>query len=202
MILAQFELRKAVEDGHIGFNPTLEEIQWGEASVDLRLGFKFTCYKAKEELAGLTFSAAKGLKVLGSMGISNTDDLEANDAFGKPRTFRLGPDEFVLAQTYESITVPKNMIARVEGRSTYARMGLSMHETAPWLQPGWDGPIILEIKNSGPLTIELTPLVDKPCQLTFFQLTSELPKDIAYGATPTDLYQHQEHPLVPKARKG
>jgi len=106
--------------------------------------------------------------MLGVTGISNTDDLTAKDAFGNRRSFRLRPDGFVLAVTLEKIRVPRDMIARVEGRSTYARMGLSMHETAPWLQPGWDGPIILEIKNNGPLTIELTPVVDMPCQLTFF----------------------------------
>src|SRR5262249_43144926 len=51
------------------------------------------------------------------------------------------PGQFVLALTYESIKIPKHLIALVEGRSTYARLGLSMHQTAPWIQPGWSGPI-------------------------------------------------------------
>jgi hypothetical protein len=66
-----------------------------------------------------------------------TKELREKDEFGKRETFTLGPGEFVLALTYESIKVPKNLIALVEGRSTYARMGLSMHQTAPWIQPGW-----------------------------------------------------------------
>jgi dCTP deaminase len=136
------------------------------------------------------------------MGISTTEILKERDSFGKRETFRLEPEEFVLAVTLEQITVPKDMIARVESRITYARVGMSIHETAPWLQPGWKEPIILEIKNSGPLTLELTPKVDRPCQLTFFRLTSELPDDLAYSGKPTDFYQHQDHPLVHKKSAG
>lgn len=49
--------------------------------------------------------------------------------------------------------------------------------------------------NNGPLDIVLTPLIDRPCQLTFFQLTSELPPTISYGSRATDVYQRQKHPL-------
>ena len=84
------------------------------------------------------------------MKIWETRELKERDNFGKIEQFDLDPGEFILAKTYESITIPKNLIALVEGRSTYARMGLSMHQTAPWIQPGWNGPIILEIMNNGP----------------------------------------------------
>lgn len=66
-----------------------------------------------------------------------------------------------------------------------------MHQTAPWLQPGWNGQITLEIRNSGQLTIEFTPKVDMPCQVTFFQLTSKIEEAIAYGSRPTDVFQDQ-----------
>jgi deoxycytidine triphosphate deaminase len=72
-----------------------------------------------------------------------------------------------------------------------------MHQTAPWIQPGWTGTIVLEIMNNGPITIELTPLVDRPCQLTFFQLTSALPEELAYGSRETDIYKDQRHPIKP-----
>jgi dCTP deaminase len=143
----------------------------------------------------LTVTVANGLAGLPG-GIWATKELKRKDALGDVERFVLEPKGFILAMTYESIKVPKNMIALVEGRSTYARVGLSMHQTAPWIQPGWSGPIILEIMNHGPFRIELTPVIDRPCHITFFELKTELPADLVYGARPTDRYTDQTHPLV------
>jgi dCTP deaminase len=192
MILSQTDLCRAVDAGVIGFSPSLEEKQWGEASIDLRLGFQFTKLRKCD---GVKFSLAEGLGIIGSMKIWETRELKERDNFGKIEQFDLDPGEFILAKTYESVTIPKNLIALVEGRSTYARMGLSMHQTAPWIQPGWNGPIILEIMNNGPLVITLTPLKDRPCQITFFELKSDVPADALYGTRPTDRYQGQSHPI-------
>ena len=192
MILSQINLRAAVEAGEISFEPALEEKQWGEASVDLRLGFSFTKIK---NAPGVTLSVAGGLGTIGGSGLWITKELRPLDEHGRPESYVLSPGEFVLALTHESIKVPTNMIALVEGRSTYARVGLSMHQTAPWIQPGWSGPIVLEIANLGPLKIELTPLIDRPCQVTFFELKTELPSEMAYGKRESDRYQDQTHPL-------
>ena len=192
MILSQTDIRSEVAAGNISFSPALEAKQWGEASVDLRLGFQFTKFKT---LPGISISIADGLKTLGEIGLWQTHELKAIDRFGKPEFYELAPGEFVLALTHESITIPKNLIGLVEGRSTYARLGLSMHQTAPWIQPGWSGPIVLEIANHGSIVIRLTPLVDRPCQLTFFELKSGLPAELAYGSRQTDRYQGQKHPL-------
>jgi dCTP deaminase len=162
MVLSQPDLRAAVESGEIVFDPPLEPDQWGEASIDLRLGFQFTKF-ARKGLDAVSFSMAKGLGSLGGLKIWITKDLKREDEFGKPEGFKLAPGEFVLGFTLESVRVPRNLIGVVEGRSTYARAGLSMHQTAPWIQPGWSGPIVLEIMNNGPLTIELTPVMDPPC---------------------------------------
>ena len=192
MILSQPDLRRAVKANKIAFDPPLEEDQWGEASVDLRLGFSFTRLK---DLPGMKISVAEGLAALGNAGFWDTMELEEFDNFGKRQTFPIQPREFVLTMTHESIKVPNNLIARIEGRSTYARVGLTMHQTAPWIQPGWSGPIVLEVMNNGPITIELTPLIDRPCQVTFFRLSKPLPKSMTYGTRVTDVYQDQEHPL-------
>lgn len=192
MILSQTDIRKEVEAGNIVFSPSLEERQWGEASVDLRLGFQFTKFK---ELGGITISIADGLKSIGKLNLWDTKELSEKDTFGKREFFELSPGEFVLALTHESIRIPEHLIGLVEGRSTYARLGLSMHQTAPWIQPGWSGPIVLEIANHGKMVIKLTPLVDRPCQLTFFELKSRLPPGLAYGSRDTDRYQDQKHPL-------
>lgn len=188
MILSQTEVRKEVDAGRIVFDPPLEEKQWGEASIDLRLGFDFT---KLEPADGATFSVAGGLGTIAKSGIYSKKKLSRVDGMGKPEKYVLSPNEFVLALTYERIKMPNHLIALVEGRSTYARVGLSMHQTAPWIQPGWGGQITLEIRNSGPLEIALQPLLDRPCQLTFFQLTSELGKDQAYGAQDGGKYQDQ-----------
>jgi len=192
MVLSQPDLRAAVKARKIVFAPALEEDQWGEASVDLRLGSSFTQLKA---LPGMKISIAQGLRSLGAAGFWQTIELPEFNTLGQRETFSLGPGEFVLAMTYERVTVPRDMIALIEGRSTYARVGLSMHQTAPWIQPGWSGPIVLEMMNNGPLVIELTPLIDRPCQLTFFRLSKPLPKRLTYGSRSTDVYQHQTHPL-------
>lgn len=155
MVLAQPDLREAVATGRIKFDPPLDERQWGPASVDLRLGFSFTRLK---KLDGITVSVAAGLGALSNAGFWDTINLSEFDAHGHRESFLLRPQELILAMTYEKVTVPDDMIALVEGRSTYARVGLSMHQTAPWIQPGWPGrAIVLEIYNTGPLTIQLTP---------------------------------------------
>lgn len=193
MILSQPELRNAVKQGQIGFDPPLEDNQWGEASIDLRLGFRFT---KLTKLQGVKISVAGGLSTaLGKPGFWETMDLTERNKLGQRNSFSLEPASFILGMTLESVKVPNNLIARVEGRSTYARVGLSMHQTAPWIQLGWSGQIILEITNNGPNTIELTPIIDRPCQLTFYQLTSALTKNLAYGSRDSDVYQNQEHPL-------
>ena len=188
MILAQSELRKEVADGAIQFDPPLEERQWGEASIDLRLGLQFT--KLKPAPAAI-FSMARGIGVIADSGLWVQKVLREKDEFDKRETIVLEPNEFILALTHERMWVPNHLIGLVEGRSTYARVGLSMHQTAPWIQPGWNGQITLEIRNSGPLRIELTPLLDMPCQLTFFQLSSSLDAAHAYGSRATDTFQNQ-----------
>src|SRR5262245_48009267 len=198
MILSQPDIRAAVQRGDIRFEPPLEDRQWGEASVDLRLGLNFTKLKRAE---GLTVSMAKGISTIAESGLWQQKTLKTQDQFGKRETYVLEPDEFILALTHERIWMPRNLIAMVEGRSTYARVGLSMHQTAPWIQPGWNGQITLEIRNSGPLKIELTPLIDMPCQLTFFQLSSELAAAAAYGSRATDVFQNQDSAL-PRRTNG
>jgi dCTP deaminase len=201
MVLSQPDIRKAVKSKRIVFDPPLEESQWGEASIDLRLGRSFTTFKT---IDGVKVSVAGELEALGESGFWQTSELSEFDEFANRKTFVLKPNDFVLVPTYESVKVPNNLIGLIEGRSTYARIGLTMHQTAPWIQPGWSGPIILEIRNSGPLTIELTPLIDRPCQLTFLKLSTPLPRNLVYGSKISDVYLNQTHPIKQsrKTRSG
>src|SRR5713101_822999 len=103
MILSQPQIREAVEREEIRFDPPLEDRQWHEASVDLRLGFKFTKLTAKR---GLKVSLAHGMSAIADTGLWREKVLKSQDELGKRETYALDPEEFVLAQTYEKIWVP------------------------------------------------------------------------------------------------
>jgi len=191
MVLSYVDLDKAVKEEGLEFTPPLTEEQWGPTNVDLRLGYQFTRFT---EAGGITVSLAEGVKNLGSASLWSTADLTEPDDFGNPRFLTIDPGEFILARTLERVKIPNHLIGMVEGRSSYARFGLSMHQTAPWIHPGFNGPITLEIRNSGKIRIQLTPKKDRICQLTIFKLETPVPEERAYSGG----FQHQRLPLDPK----
>ena len=106
MILSRTDIRAAVDAGEIEFTPELEDTQWGEASIDLRLGFQFTKFKKAD---GLTVSVADGLKTIGGLGLWATKTLNKTDEFGARETFELRPGDLVLALTHEFIRIPPHL---------------------------------------------------------------------------------------------
>ena len=105
------------------------------------------------------------------------------------RSIIIKPDEFVLAVTLEKIHLPEEsqIAARIEGRSTFARIGLSIHVTAPTIHLGFRGHLVLEIKNHGGLDIRLTPGM-AICQLIFERVEQPASRGIDTS------YQEQESP--------
>src|SRR5882724_1642386 len=95
--VSQMNLATARWRPHAGYT------QWGEASIDLRLGRQFTTYR--KDISGITLSVAGGLGSLGDLNLWNTEERDY---------FDLVPGELVLALTHESITVPKSLIGLVE----------------------------------------------------------------------------------------
>src|SRR5690606_40221531 len=93
--------------------------------------------------------------------------------------FMLHPGEFVLASTYEQITLPGDVAARLEGKSSLGRLGLLTHSTAGFIDPGFDGHITLELSNMATLPVALWPGM-KLGQLCFFRLSS--PSQNPYGS--------------------
>ncbi|WP_300676100.1 dCTP deaminase [Nocardioides sp.] len=93
--------------------------------------------------------------------------------------FILHPGEFVLGSTYETVTLPDDIAARVEGKSSLGRLGLLTHATAGFVDPGFSGHVTLELANVATLPIKLYPGM-KIGQFCFFQLTS--PADHPYGS--------------------
>jgi dCTP deaminase len=93
--------------------------------------------------------------------------------------FVLHPGEFVLASTYEVVTLPDDVAARLEGKSSLGRLGLITHSTAGFIDPGFSGHVTLELANVATLPIKLWPGM-KIGQLCFFRLSS--PAEHPYGS--------------------
>jgi dCTP deaminase len=85
--------------------------------------------------------------------------------------FILHPGEFVLGSTYEVVSLPDDVAARVEGKSSLGRLGLLTHATAGFVDPGFSGHVTLELANVATLPIKLYPGM-KIGQLCFFRLSS------------------------------
>ena len=106
--------------------------------------------------------------------------------------FILHPNEFVLGSTYEQVTLPDDIAARVEGKSSLGRLGLLTHATAGFIDPGFSGHVTLELANVATLPIKLYPGM-KIGQLCFFQLSS--PAEHPYGSAKYgSRYQGQRGP--------
>lgn len=112
-------------------------------------------------------------------------------------TFVLHPGEFVLGSTYETITLPDDVAARVEGKSSLGRLGLLTHATAGFVDPGFTGHVTLELSNVATLPIVLHPGM-KIGQLCFFQLSS--PSEHPYGSSAKGShYQGQRGPTASRS---
>ncbi|RVX46913.1 dCTP deaminase [Nonomuraea polychroma] len=106
--------------------------------------------------------------------------------------FILHPGEFVLASTYEVITLPDDLASRLEGKSSLGRLGLLTHSTAGFIDPGFSGHVTLELSNVATLPIKLWPGM-KIGQLCVFKLSS--PAEHPYGSAKYgSRYQGQRGP--------
>jgi dCTP deaminase len=106
--------------------------------------------------------------------------------------FILHPGEFVLGSTLERIRLPNDLVARLEGKSSLVRLGLLIHSTAGFIDPGWDGHVTLELSNVANLPITIYHGM-KIGQLSFVQMTE--PAETPYGADALgSKYQGQRGP--------
>jgi dCTP deaminase len=106
--------------------------------------------------------------------------------------FILHPGEFVLGSTLERVAIPDDLVARLEGKSSLGRLGLLIHSTAGYVDPGWDGYLTLELSNVANLPITIYPGM-KIGQISFFRLTT--PADTPYGSA-GNKYQGQRGPTA------
>ncbi len=166
MILSDRSIRESILSGHIGVDPAPDmKTQLQPASLDLRLGTGFARFNSIAHLPNFE-SAATGAIVPGETDIEAImDRWETKEG----ESYRLEPRDFVLATTIECVRIPNNLVARVEGRSSYGRLGLIVHSTAGFIDPGFEGNITLEMTNIGDHPIMLKVGV-RICQLAFEKL--------------------------------
>ena len=179
MVLSDATIRRLVAEGRIGIEP-YEESLLQPSSVDVRVDRYFRVFRnnrypfidVKEEQEELT-------------------ELVEID----PETpFILHPGEFVLGSTLERIRLPDDLVARLEGKSSLGRLGLLIHSTAGFIDPGWDGHVTLELSNVAnlPITIYVGMKIG---QLSFMQLTE--PSERPYGSGGLgSKYQGQKGPTA------
>jgi dCTP deaminase len=124
-------------------------------------------------------------------------DLTREVAVEANEEFILHPGEFVLASTYEIITLPDDIAGRLEGKSSLGRLGLLTHSTAGFIDPGFSGHITLELSNVANLPVKLFPGM-KIGQLCLIKLSS--PAENPYGsALYGSRYQGQRGPTASKS---
>jgi dCTP deaminase len=111
--------------------------------------------------------------------------------------FVLHPGEFVLGATFEMVSLPDDVAARLEGKSSLGRLGLLTHSTAGFIDPGFSGHVTLELSNVATLPITLWPGM-KIGQLCFFRLSS--PAEHPYGSEKYgSRYQGQRGPTASRS---
>ena len=156
MVLSDQEIRMELRNGGLAISPEINDAQIRPLSVDLQLSDVFTVFKTPDEIAKLA-----GLDQF--VDLANVNDVEAIvSAVGRKVVLAEGerldlkPGEFILAYTLERIELSNYLAARVEGRSTLARLGLSIHQTAPTVHANFKGQLRLEIMNNGPVPCKLS----------------------------------------------
>lgn len=175
MILSDGEIRKAINTKEITIDPVPQEEQYTTSALDLYLGEGLFEYKTLEELAAEEPAGAERELVVNPVGINLKAFL---DKYSKPLpqaadgSYLLPPLKFVLGITREYVDFPtrSKIAARVEGRSTLARLGLLVHLTAPTIHAGFSGRIVLEMYNLGNFPLRLIPGKLAVCQLIFERL--------------------------------
>jgi len=115
-------------------------------------------------------------------------------------SFILHPGEFVLGSTREKVTLPTDLVARLEGKSSLGRLGLLIHSTAGFVDAGWDGHLTLELSNVANLPITIYPGM-KIGQISFLKMTT--PADTPYGSAAVgSKYQGQRGPTPSRYYKN
>ncbi len=177
MLLSDRDIRDQINQKRVGVEP-FDEAMIQPSSVDVRLDKFFRVFEIhKYEVIDPSLEQPE-----------LTREIVAEDG----EAFILHPGEFVLASTYEVITLPDDIAGRLEGKSSLGRLGLLTHSTAGFIDPGFSGHITLELSNVANLPVKLYPGM-KIGQLCLIKLSS--PAEHPYGSAQyLNRYQGQRGP--------
>jgi len=178
VILSDGEIQEAISQGLIIISPPPTPEQYTTSALDLIFGDELVELVPPSEFSR---DEVPGVERPFVIHLADIDIRAFQARYTRPipkhpdGSFRLPPNKFVLGITREHVTLPHSskIAARVEGRSTLARLGLVVHLTAPTIHCGFDGIIVLEICNFGPYELSLMPGKLAICQLIFERLGQE-----------------------------
>ncbi|GAA6206097.1 MULTISPECIES: dCTP deaminase [Thalassotalea] len=151
MRLCDSDIEKLIEQERIVISPKPDETMISGVSVDIRLGHEFRVFQ--DHTAPYIDLSGPKEEMQKAMNSVMSDEIVIPDG----EAFFLHPGELALAVTYESVTLPDDIVGWLDGRSSLARLGLMVHVTAHRIDPGWSGQIVLEFYNSGKLPLALRP---------------------------------------------
>jgi dCTP deaminase len=177
VVLSDRTIRRLLEEGRIEIDP-FDESLVQPSSVDVRVDRFFRVFHNSR----YPFIDVR----------EEQEDLTDLVEIGDDKPFVLHPGEFVLGSTLERVKLPDDLVARLEGKSSLGRLGLLIHSTAGFIDPGWDGHVTLELSNVAnlPITIYFGMKIG---QLSFVQLTE--PASAPYGSAKLgSKYQGQRGP--------
>jgi dCTP deaminase len=182
VLLSDRDIRAELDAGRVVLDP-LDEAMVQPSSVDVRLDRFFRLFDNHKYAV---IDPAQD-----QPDLTRLVEVEAD------QPFVLHPGEFVLGSTYEGVTLPHDLAARLEGKSSLGRLGLLTHSTAGFIDPGFSGHVTLELSNVATLPIMLWPGM-KIGQLCFFRLSS--PAEHPYGSERYgSRYQGQRGPTASRS---
>lgn len=184
VIFSDRTIKEALAEGRIDIEP-LEPSYIQPSSVDLRVDRSFRVFENHRHPAIDPRSPQEDITKL----------VEVEE--GEP--FMLHPGEFVLGSTLERVRLGLDVVARLEGKSSLGRLGLLIHSTAGFVDPGFEGAITLELSNVATLPIAIYPGM-KIGQISFYQMTT--PADHPYGSPELgSKYQGQQGPTPSRSHR-
>lgn len=177
MILSDETIKQEIQSGRIVINP-LDPSSIQPSSVDLHLDKYFRVFRNH---------STKVIDVK-----ENQEDLTELVEVSDTEPLILHPNEFVLGSTLELVSLPDDLVGRLEGKSSLGRLGLLIHSTAGFVDPGWSGHLTLELSNVANLPITLYPKM-KIGQISFLKMTTKAQNP--YGSKVLgSKYQNQRGP--------